>query len=238
MSEKYYREINTNKDIVKFKLRLGAILLKLNEHDLNIKNNDKDIKSNYDICIVNKNSLIDIDRKIYATNSNIENINSDIENINTKIDKHRYAISSMWIKVLNLDTDYNITYSTYSLIDYLFQDEFIAGSYLEISCNILYKYDNYNHIGLLKHRYRILDDNDNIIQEHIILHSNSGDNASNHLTMNDFFTVLFITKPTNKLKLNLSINKLNINNTTSIKLELLNPNYHNVLKLKHLKYIS
>ena len=32
MSEKYYREINTNKDIVKFKLQLGAILLKLNEH--------------------------------------------------------------------------------------------------------------------------------------------------------------------------------------------------------------
>ena len=144
----------------------------------------------------------------------------------------------MWIKVLNLDTDYNITYSTYSLIDYLFQDEFIAGSYLEISCNILYKYDNYNHIGLLKHHYTILDDNDKVVQEHIILHSNSGDNASNHLTMNDFFTVLFITKPTNKLKLNLSINKLNINNTTAVKLEILNLNYHNILKLKHLKYIS
>ena len=58
MSEKYYREINSNKDIVKFKLQLGAILLKLNEHDLRIKNNDKDIKSNYDICIANKNSLV------------------------------------------------------------------------------------------------------------------------------------------------------------------------------------
>ena len=68
MSEKYYRGINSNKDIVKFKLQ-GAILLKLNEHNLNIsnikdditkintdiKNNDKDIKSNYDICIANKN---------------------------------------------------------------------------------------------------------------------------------------------------------------------------------------
>ena len=71
MSEKYYREINSNKDIVKFKLQLGAILLKLNEHNSNIsnikdditklntdiKNNDKDIKSNYDISISNKNSL-------------------------------------------------------------------------------------------------------------------------------------------------------------------------------------
>ena len=30
MSEKYYRGINTNKDIMKFKLELGGILLKLN----------------------------------------------------------------------------------------------------------------------------------------------------------------------------------------------------------------
>ena len=36
MSEKHYREINSNKDIVKFKLQLSAILLKLNEHNLNI----------------------------------------------------------------------------------------------------------------------------------------------------------------------------------------------------------
>ena len=36
MSEKYYRDINTNKDIVKFKLQLGVIWLKLNEHDLDI----------------------------------------------------------------------------------------------------------------------------------------------------------------------------------------------------------
>ena len=63
MSEKYYRDINTNKDIIKFKLQLGAILLKLNEHNLSIKNNDNDIKSNYDICISNKNYVIDIDKK-------------------------------------------------------------------------------------------------------------------------------------------------------------------------------
>ena len=70
MSENYCREFNSNKDITKFKLQLGAILLRLNEHNLNIsknenniKNNDNDIKSNYDICIANKNSLIDIDKK-------------------------------------------------------------------------------------------------------------------------------------------------------------------------------
>ena len=113
MTEKYYREINTNKDIVKFKLQLGAILLKLNEHNSNIsnidnnitkintdiKNNDNDIKSNYDICIANKNNSIEVDRKIYALNNDNENINnitkinSDIEKINKKgIIKHNYSI--------------------------------------------------------------------------------------------------------------------------------------------------
>ena len=91
MSEKYYREINTNKDIVKFEFQLGAILLKLNEHnqnikdlDTDIKNNDKDNKANYDICASNNNTLIDIDRKIYALNNNITNINNDIVNIKEK----------------------------------------------------------------------------------------------------------------------------------------------------------
>ena len=216
MSEKYYREINSNKDIVKFKLQLGGILLKLNEHNFNISNIKDDITK---------------------LNTDIKNNDKDIESINTKLKKYRYAISSMWIKVLNLNTDYNIDYSTYTLIDYSFQDEFIKGSYLEISCNILYKYDNYNHIGLLKHRYKILDDNDKLVQEHIILHSNSGDDTANHLAMNDTFTVLFITKPTYKLKLNLTINKLDPNNTTSVKFKILNPNYHNTLKLKHIKYM-
>ena len=53
-----------------------------------LKNNDKDIKSNYDISISNKNSLRDVNRKIYATNNNITNINSDIENINSDIETY------------------------------------------------------------------------------------------------------------------------------------------------------
>ena len=87
MSEKCFRDISTNKHILKFKLQLGAILLKLNEHHLNIKKNDKDIKSNYDICIANKNNSIEVDKKIYAINNSISKVNSDNENINNNITK-------------------------------------------------------------------------------------------------------------------------------------------------------
>ena len=165
MSEKYYREINSNKDIVKFKLQLGAILLKLNEHDLNIKNNDKDIKSNYDICTTNNNTLIDIDRKIYATNNKIKNINSDIESINSNITninsdienieennknivKHNYATENIWFFNIDIINTYTITSSKVTLFEYIIEGIFITNSVLEISCNILYKYANYNDVGL------------------------------------------------------------------------------------------
>ena len=268
MSEKYYREINSNKDIVKFKLQLSAILLKLNEHNSNIsnikdditkintdiKNNDKDIKSNYDICIANKNSLVDIDRKIYATNSNITNINSDIESINSNITninsdienieennkniiKHNYAIDNIWFYNVDIVNTYTISSSIVNLFEYFIEAKFITNSILEISCNILYKYANYNDIGLLKHIYSLIDANDNLIYTHNIIHTNSGDNYTNHLTMNDNFSILFKNSHTSKLKIKLQLSKIDVNNTKTVGLRILNPFCNNTLHIKYIKYL-
>ena len=241
MSEKYYREINSNKDIVKFKLQLGAILLKLNEHDLRIKNNDKDIKSNYDICIANKNSLLDIDRKIYATNSNIENINSDIESIkesNKNIIKHNYAIENIWFFNIDIINTYTIESSKVTLFEYIIEGKFITNSVLEISCNILYKYANYNDVGLLKHIYSLLDANDNVIHVHNIIHTNSGDNLKNDLTMNDDFSILFKNSHTSKLKIRLQLGKVDVSKNKTVGLRIMNPYNNNILRVKHIKYLS
>ena len=206
MSEKYYREINTNKDLVKFKLQLGNILLKLNEHDLNIKNNDKDItkintdiknndediKSNYDICIANKNNSIEVDRKIYALNNDITKINNDIKKINKKdIIKHNYSIENIWLYNIDILNTYTITPSNpiISLFEYIIEGKFITNSILEISCKMMYRYVKYNDIGLLRHIYSLLDNNDNLIHSHNIIHTNAGDNLANHLTMNDDFRI-------------------------------------------------
>ena len=252
MSEKYYREINSNKDIVKFKLQLGAILLKLNEHNsdisnikdditkinTDIKNNDKDIKSNYDICIANKNSLVDFDRKIYATNSNITNINSDIESINSNITninsdienieennknnkKHNYSIENIWLHNIDILNTYTIRSSDTTLFEYIIEGIFITNSVLEISCNILYKYANYNDIGLLKHIYSLLDANDNLmIHTNNIIHTNSEDNYTNHLTMNDNFSILFKNSHTSKLKIKLQLGKVDTNNSKTVELRI------------------
>ena len=237
MSEKYYREINTNKDIVKFKLQLGAILLKLNEHELNIKNNDKDIKSNYDISISNKNSLRDVNRKIYATNTDIKNINSDIENIEKNNIKHNYAIDDIWFFNIDIINTYTIESSKVTLFEYIIEGKFITNSVLEISCNILYKYANYNDVGLLKHIYSLLDANDNVIHVHNIIHTNSGDNLKNDLTMNDDFSILFKNSHTSKLKIRLQLGKVDVSKNKTVGLRILNPYNNNILRVKHIKYI-
>ena len=262
MSEKYYREINSDKDIVKFKLQLGAILLKLNEHNSNIsnikdditkintdiKNNDKDIKSNYDICVNNSNSLRDVNRKIYATNTNIANINTDIKNINSDIEnieesnkniiKHNYAIEDIWFFNIDIINTYTIESSKVTLFEYTIEGKFITNSVLEISCNILYKYANYNDVGLLKHIYSLLDANDNVIHVHNIIHTNSGDNLKNDLTMNDDFSILFKNSHTSKLKIRLQLGKVDVSKNKTVGLRILNPYNNNILRVKHIKYLS
>ena len=248
MSEKYYREINSNKDIVKFKLQLGAILLKLNEHNLNIKNNDNDIKSNYDICIANKNSLIDIDRKIYAINNNITKINSDNEKINSDIEKinnenitkYKCSIENIWFYIIDILNDYFITKSkpAATLYKHKIECKFIVNSTLEISCNILYKYGSYNKVGLLKHTYSLIDNNNNLIHTHNIMHTNSGDNFTNHLTMIDDFSILFKNTHTDKLKIELQVAVADLNRNDSIGFRIMNPYRNNRLYVKHIKYLS
>ena len=248
MSEKYYREVDSNKDIVKFELQLGAILLKSNEHNLNIKNNDKDIKSNYDICIANKNELIDINKKLYAFDKSIENIdanivkiNSDIYKINNKnIAKHEYSIENIWFYNIDILNDYVIIKSKLAVILYTHEIEskFIVNSILEISCNILYKYGSYNDVRLLRHTYSLIDANDNLIHVYNIIHTNSGDNFTNHLTMNDSFSILFKDTHTDKLKIELKVAMVDLNRNDSIGFRIMNLHDNNRLCIKYLKYLS
>ena len=78
---------------------------------------------------------------------------------------------------------------------------------MEIACNLICKYANYNDIGLLRHTYSLMDNNDNLIYVHNIIHTNAADNFSNHLTMNDNFLILFTNSHTNKLKIELQVMK-------------------------------
>ena len=68
MSEKYYRDINTNKDIIKFKLQLGSILLKLNENNLNISKINDILEDHEEKINEKNNNYISIDKKYNVKN--------------------------------------------------------------------------------------------------------------------------------------------------------------------------
>ena len=136
--------------------------------------------------------------------------------------------------------DYIINKSKPSVIFYekIIESKFTVNSILEISCNILYDYANYDHIGLLKHEYRLLDANNSLVQVHNIIHTNSGDNFTNPLTMNDNFSFLFKNSHTDKLKIELQVGMVDVNRSISIGFRILNPYRNNILRVKHIKYLS
>ena len=101
----------------------------------------------------------------------------------------------------------------------------------------MYEYANYNDVGLLKHIYSLLDANDNVIHVHNIIHTNSGDNLKNDLTMNDDFSILFKNNHTSKLKIRLQLGKVDISKNKTVGLRILNPYNNNILRVKHIKYL-
>ena len=93
-------------------------------------------------------------------------------------------------------------------------------------------------MGLLRHTYSLLDNNNNLIHTHNIMHTNSGDNFSNHLTMNDIFSILFKNSHADKLKIELQVAMVDLNRNDSIGFRIINPYRNNRLCIKHIKYLS
>ena len=102
----------------------------------------------------------------------------------------------------------------------------------------MYKHGNYNDISLLRHTYNLLDDNANLIHTHSIIHTNAGDNLANHLTMNDDFSILFKNGHTDKMKIKLQVAKVDVNKSGNIGFRIMNPYNNNILRVKHIKYLS
>ena len=145
----------------------------------------------------------------------------------------------MWFYDIDILNDYIINKSkpTVILYDDEIESKFTVNSILEISCNILYDYANYDHIGLLKHKYSLLDINDNLIEDYNIIHTNSRDNFTNYLTMNDNISFIFKNSHTDKLKIELQVGMVDSSRNTTIGFRILNPYRNNILRVKYIKYL-
>ena len=159
----YYRKpIDKIANDVKLKMGLSALTLKLSENN----------------------------KKIDTNTSNIDEIKDDLSNIDFN-SGNKFSIENFSIYNIEIENNYKLNKdkTCFSIFEYTLEDDFKKDSILQIDCRLLYRYNNYNHIGLLQQIFKLYDDTDTMFYEYKSLKTNAGDNKSNNLKQNDLFYV-------------------------------------------------
>ena len=256
MSDKYYRGLRNILNDVKFKLQLASMDLKINENKNNISgikndiseinnfsnkinDNSSDISSNLGKINVNSSSISNNSGKIDSNTLNITEIKDDLSNIDFN-SGNKFSIEKFFMYNIEIDNSYNLNKdeTSFSIFKYTLKDEFKKDSILEINCRLLYRYNNYNHIGWLNHIFKLYDDNDNIIYEYKCLITNSGDNLKNDIKQNDLF-YFKLNENYENIKIELILSLINdANHTTEVICKLYNSYKSNFLNIKYYKKIN
>ena len=232
MADYYRKTVNKVVNDVKLKMQLGALTLKLSENNNKIddligvdKNIKKDISSNTS--------------KINTNTSNINEIKADLSNVDFN-SGNKFSIENFFIYNIEIEKSYNLNKdkTSFSIFKYTLEDDFKKDSVLEIDCRLLYGYNNYNHIGLLQHIFKLYDNNDNMFYDYKSLKTNAGDNSRNDIKQNDFFYVK-LNNDYKIIKIELILSLINdISNTTSVNCRLYNTYKSNFLNIKYYKKIN
>ena len=256
MSDKYYRGLRNILNDVKFKLQLASMDLKINENKNNIygikndiseinnfsdkiNDNSSDISSNLGKINDNSSSISNNSGKIDSNTLNITEIKDDLSNIDFN-SGNKFSIEKFFMYNIEIDNSYNLNKdeTSFSIFKYTLKDEFKKDSILEINCRLLYRYNNYNHIGWLNHIFKLYDDNDNIIYEYKCLITNSGDNLKNDIKQNDLF-YFKLNENYENIKIELILSLINdANDTTEVICKLYNSYKSNFLNIKYYKKIN
>ena len=232
MADYYRKTVNKVTNDVKLKMQLGALTLKLSENnnkiddligvDINIK---KDVSSNTS--------------KIDTNTSNIDEIKDDLSNIDLN-SGNKFSIENFFMYDIEIENSYKLDKdkTSFSIFKYTLEDDFKKDSILEIDCRLLYRYNNYNHIGLLHHIFKLYDDNDNMFYDYKSLMTNSGDNLRNDVKQNDVFYVK-LNDDYKMIKIELILSLINdVNNTTVVDCKIYNTYKSNFLSVKYYKKIN
>ena len=229
----YYRKpINKVANDVKLKMQLVALTLKLSENNKKID----------DLIGVDKNIKKDISTntgKIDTNTSNIDEIKDDLSNIDFN-SEDKFLIKNFFIFNIEIENSYKLDKdkTSFSIFKYTLEDDFKKDSILEIDSRLLYRYHNYNHIGLLQHIFKLYDDNDNMFYDYKSLKTNAGDNKSNDLKQNDVFYVK-LNDDYKFIKIELILSLINnVNDTTIVDCKLYNSYKSNFLSIKYYKKMN
>ena len=235
MSNKYYRGLIRSVDNVKNKLQLALMTLKINENRniiSGIKNDISGINDFSDKINDNETNITNNLTKINTNKSDIDEINSNLSD--------KYVLENFFINYIEIENNYNLNKDnrSYLIFKYTLEDDFKKDSILETDCRLLYRYNNYNHIGYVHHIFKLYDNNDNMIYEYKSLITNAGDNTRNDIKQNDFFYVK-INNDYKIIKIELILSLIvNVSNTTSVNCRLYNTFKSNFLVIKFYKKIN
>ena len=197
------------------------------------------------IKLINKNSqdnTKDISTnlgKINTNKSDIDEINSNLSNIDFNL-SNKFSIENFFIYNIEIEQNYKLDKDkrNFSIFKYVLEDKFAKDSILEIDCRLLYRYHNYNHIGLVHHIFKLYDNNDNMFYNYKSLITNSGDNKSNDLKQNDVFYVK-LNDNYDIIKIELILSLINnISSTTIADCKLYDAYKSNFINIKYYKKIN
>ena len=232
MADYYRKTVNKVANDVKLKMQLGALTLKLSENNKKIDNLigvDKNIKKD-----VSSNT-----GKIDTNTSNIDEIKADLSNVDFN-SGNKFSIENFFIYNIKIENNYkfNKDKTSFSIFKYTLEDDFKKNSILQIDCRLLYRYNNYNHIGLLQQIFKLYDDTDTMFYDYKSLKTNAGDNKSNDLKQNDLFYVK-LNDNYKIIKIELILSLIDgVSNTTTVDCKIYNAYNSNFLCIKYYKKIN
>ena len=233
-------KIDTNTD------NISTNLGKINTNTDNISTNSGQISTNTDNISTNSGQIsTNTDNistnlgKINTNKSDIDEINSNLSNIDFN-SGNKYSIENFFICNIEIEQNYKLNKDKrdFSIFKYVLEDKFTKDSILEIDCRLLYRYHNYNHIGLVHHIFKLYDNNDNMIYNYKSLITNSGDNKSNDLKQNDVFYVK-LNDNYDIIKIELILSLINnISSSTIVDCKLYDAYKSNFINVKYYKKIN
>ena len=206
---------------------------------LKLSENNKKID---DLIVFDKNIKNDISSntsKIDANTSNIDEIKDGLSNIDFN-SGNKFSIENFFMYNIEIQKNYKLNKdkTSFSIFKYTLEDDFKKDSILEIDCRLLYRYNNYNHIGLLYHIFKLYDDTDTMFYDYKSLMTNSGDNLRNDVKQNDvFYEKLNDNYKIIKIELILSLIN-DVSNTTIVDCKIYNTYKSNFLSVKYYKKIN
>ena len=255
MSDKYYRGLRNFLNDTKHKLQLASMTLKINENKNNIsgiKNDISEINNFSDKIDTNTSNISDnlgkIDdntndissnlTKIGNNKNNIDEINKNLSNIDFN-SGNKYSIENFFIYNIEIEKNYNLNKDkrNFSIFKYTLEDDFKKDSILEIDCRLLYRYTNYNNIGLLQHIFKLYDSADAMFYDYKSLKTNAGDNRLNDIKQNDVFYVK-LDDDYKIIKIELILSLIDSVNNATVDCKIYNDFSSSFLSIKYYKKIN